>query len=92
MHHALDMHADVGVLESLDGQPAPVAMRKERVGVTRNLVEDWIVVAAGQWHWKVAAESLASSLLTTDARLPARPTWAGRRPIARVDTVVPTSM
>ena len=50
MDDALHMHADVGVLEVFDTQAAAMAMRKERERVARDLVENRIVVSAGQRH------------------------------------------
>jgi len=50
MHHSLHMDADVGVLEALDSPAAAVAIREQREGVARDLLEDRVVVTAGQWH------------------------------------------
>jgi len=56
MHHTLHVDADVGVLETLDPLAAPVAIREKREGVARDLLEDRVVVAAGEWHrgWKIS--------------------------------------
>jgi len=50
MHHALHVNPHVGILEPLDLLPATVTVREERERVARDLVEDRVVVAAGQWH------------------------------------------
>ena len=47
MHHPLDMNPHVGILEPLDWLPAPMTVRKEREGVSRDLVENRVVVPAG---------------------------------------------
>ncbi len=45
MHHALAMDADVRLLEGGDPLSAPPTDGKQREGVARKLLEDWIVVS-----------------------------------------------
>ena len=50
MYHALDMYPDIRVLDALDALSAAMAMRKEREGVARDLIEDRIVMPARKGH------------------------------------------
>ena len=46
MDDALHVHPDVRVLDTRNAASAAMAMRKEREGVARDLIKDWIVVPA----------------------------------------------
>ena len=61
MNDALDMHTDVGVLDALDEPSAAVAVRKEREGVARDLIEDRVAVTARKWHTWSGSRSRAES-------------------------------
>lgn len=50
MYDALHMDANVGVLELLDLLAAPMAMRKQRERVPRDLVQNRVVVPSGEGH------------------------------------------
>jgi hypothetical protein len=50
MHDALHVDADVRLLEALDLPPATVAVGKEREGVPCDLLENGVVVVAGERH------------------------------------------
>ena len=60
MHHTLNVDAHVGILDALDALPAAMAMRKERERVAGNLVEQGIVVPAGQGHWVSGSRLIAA--------------------------------
>lgn len=50
MHDPLHVDPYVRVLESLDPQPAALAVRKEGEGIAGDLLENRIVVMAGEGH------------------------------------------
>ena len=60
MHHALNVDTHVGILEALDALATAMTMRKERECVARNLVEQGIVVPAGQGHWSSGSRLIAA--------------------------------
>ena len=60
MHHALDVDTHVGIFDTLDALAAAMAMRKERERVASNLVEQGIVVPAGQGHWSSGSRLIAA--------------------------------
>ena len=61
MNDALDVHTDVCVLDALDAPSAAVAMRKEREGVARDLIEDRVAVTARKGHTWSGSRSRAES-------------------------------
>jgi hypothetical protein len=50
MHDSLHVNSQVGLLEPLDYDTAPQAVWEKRECVPRELLEDRVVVPAGQWH------------------------------------------
>jgi hypothetical protein len=50
MHHPLHVDPHVRILEPLDLPSASMAVREEGEGVAGDLVEDRVVVAAGEGH------------------------------------------
>ena len=50
VHHALHVHANIGVLEPLDALAAPSAAGKQREGVARDLLQPGVVGPSRQGH------------------------------------------
>ncbi len=50
MHHSLHVDSHVGILEALDALTAAVTVRKERERIACDLLENRVVVVAGEWH------------------------------------------